>query len=331
MIKPNKYYADLKNSYFFTDMEKKVETYSEEHPDAYICNMGIGDVSLPLSDIAIEAMHRAVDDQADKESFQGYMFESGLPFYRRAVRDHYLTVKGVELETDEIFVSSGAGDDLSNILDLFARECDALIVEPAYPAYVDTTVMEGRKVRYLVAREEDGFVPLPDEDTEGDLIYICSPNNPTGAVYGRDALQAWVDWANARGAVILFDAAYEIFIEDEELPHSIYEIEGAKTCAIEICSFSKSAGFTGTRLGYTVVPRDLIRVGVSLHDMWVRNRATRTNGISYILQRAGEAVNLSADGLANCYIAHTGGTYRFNAQVKGNGKGDGGSGNGYIE
>ena len=229
-----------------------------------------------------------MDDQADARTFRGYTPECGIPEFREAVAGYYAR-RGVKLDPAEIFVSSGASDELGDILDLFDASSPALITEPAYPAYIDASIMAGRKVSFLSAEPENDFLPLPGEDTEADLVYLCSPSNPTGAVYNREQLKVWVDYANRRGAVILFDAAYEAFIE-EDLPHSIYEIEGAENCAIEICSLSKTAGFTGTRLGYTVIPRALERDGMNLNAMWVRNRTTKTNGISYILQKGGIAV-----------------------------------------
>ena len=251
--------------------------------------MGIGDVSRPLCPAVIEALHAAVDDQASFDRFHGYMPECGAPFLREAIAGHY-AARGVSLSADEIFVSSGASDELGDILDLFDRSCRVLIMEPAYPAYVDANLMAGREIVHLAAGRENGFLPAPDDTLSADILYICSPNNPTGAVFSRDQLQAWVDYANRHGSVILFDAAYEAFIEEDGLPHSIFEVDGARTCAIEICSLSKTAGFTGTRLGYTVISKELSRMGMSLRDMWVRNRTTKTNGVSYILQKGGAAV-----------------------------------------
>ena len=288
MLTPNLSYANLKESYLFHHIAEKTGAYLESHPGAHLYRMGIGDVSLPLAPAVIEALHRAVDDQAVKESFHGYMPECGAPFLREAVAGYY-SKRGVRLSPDEVFVSSGASDELGDILDLFDRKNRALIMEPAYPAYVDANIMAGREILHLSSGPENQFLPLPEDGLEADLVYLCSPNNPTGAAYGRDQLSRWVAWANARGALILFDAAYEAFIA-EDLPHSIFEIPGARTCAIEICSLSKTAGFTGTRLGYTVIPKELERGGLSLNAMWVRNRTTKTNGISYILQRGGAAV-----------------------------------------
>ena len=289
MISINKHYADLKDSYLFYNIGQKVKAYQEENPDAHLYRMGIGDVSLPLCDAVIEALHGAVEEQAAKESFHGYMPECGAPFLREAIAGYY-GERGIVLSPEEVFVSSGASDELGDILDLFDRDSTALVIEPAYPAYVDANVMVGRNIIHLASGRENGFLPDPDEGIAADILYICSPNNPTGAVFDRKKLQAWVDYANRKGAVILFDAAYEAFIEDPALPHSIFELEGARTCAIEICSLSKTAGFTGTRLGYTVVPTELERDGMNLHDMWVRNRTTKTNGVSYIIQKGGAAI-----------------------------------------
>ena len=289
MIRPNKYYSELKDSYLFYNIAQKTKAYVEQHPGTKLLRMGIGDVSLPLCDAVIRALHEAVDDQASKSSFHGYMPECGASFLREKIAEHY-EKRGVSLSADEVFVSSGASDELGDILDLFERSSSALVIEPAYPAYVDANVMAGRKIVHLSSSEENSFLPEPSEDIKADLLYICSPNNPTGAVFSREQLQAWVDFANENGSVILFDAAYEAFIEDETLPHSIFELDGAKTCAIEICSLSKTAGFTGTRLGYTVIPKALKRNGMNLNEMWIRNRTTKTNGVSYIIQKGGAAV-----------------------------------------
>ena len=289
MIRPNKYYSKLKDSYLFYNIAQKTKAYVEQHPGTKLLRMGIGDVSLPLCDAVIRALHEAVDDQASKNSFHGYMPECGAPFLREKIAEHY-EKRGVSLAADEVFVSSGASDELGDILDLFERSSSALVIEPAYPAYVDANVMAGRKIVHLSSSEENSFLPEPSEDIKADLLYICSPNNPTGAVFSREQLQVWVDFANENGSLILFDAAYEAFIEDETLPHSIFELDGAKTCAIEICSLSKTAGFTGTRLGYTVIPKALKRNGMNLNEMWVRNRTTKTNGVSYIIQKGGAAV-----------------------------------------
>ena len=289
MVKPNMHYADLKDSYLFYNIAQKTKKYLEENPDKHLYRMGIGDVSLPLCQSVIKALHEAVEDQAVKEKFHGYMPECGATFLREAIAKYYAE-KGVNLQNDEVFVSSGASDELGDILDLFDKKSTALVIEPAYPAYVDANIMVGRKIVHLTSGRENGFLPEPDKNLKADLLYICSPNNPTGAVFNKKNLKKWVDYANENGAVILFDAAYEAFIEEEDLPHSIFEIEGARTCAIEICSLSKTAGFTGTRLGYTIVPKELMRNGMCFHDMWVRNRTTKTNGVSYIIQKGAAAV-----------------------------------------
>ncbi|MBR2756274.1 MAG: LL-diaminopimelate aminotransferase [Lachnospiraceae bacterium] len=289
MITPNMHYADLKESYLFYHIAQKTNAYLEANPEKHLFRMGIGDVSLPLCDAVIKALHEAVDDQAEKARFHGYMPECGAPFLREIIQDHYHK-QGIDLTYEEVFVSSGASDELGDILDLFDKSSSAMVIEPAYPAYVDANVIAGRGIIHLASGKENGFLPEPDEEAKADLIYICSPNNPTGAVFDKAKLQRWVDFANANGSVILFDAAYEAFIEDDSLPHSIFEMEGAKTCAIEICSLSKTAGFTGTRLGYTVIPKDLVRNGMCFNEMWVRNRTTKTNGVSYIIQKGGAAV-----------------------------------------
>ena len=289
MIKPNMHYANLKDSYLFYNIGQKTKAYLAENPDKKLLRLGIGDVSLPLCDAVIKELHSAVDDQATKENFHGYMPECGAPFLREAIAEYYKK-RGVALSADEVFVSSGASDELGDILDLFDRESSCLVIEPAYPAYVDANIMAGRNIVHLSSGKENGFLPTPNEDIKADIIYICSPNNPTGAVFSKGQLKEWVDFANENGSIILFDAAYEAFIEDETLPHSIFEVEGAEKCAIEICSLSKTAGFTGTRLGYTVISKSLERNGMNFNDMWVRNRTTKTNGVSYIIQKGGAAV-----------------------------------------
>ena len=289
MLKPNMRYAELKDSYLFNTIYRKTDAYLAEHPGQKVLRMGVGDVTLPLCDAVIGALHAAVDDQANAATFHGYMPEVGAPFLRKAIAEYYKDM-GTLVDESEIFVSSGACDDLGDILELFDQDNTVMVVEPAYPEYVDTNILAGRQIIHLESNEQNGFLPAPSEDTKADILYICSPNNPTGAVFDRLQLQAWVDFANETGSVILFDAAYEIFIEDKNLPRSIYELDGADRCAIEICSLSKTAGFTGTRLGYTVVPHNLIRNGMSLNTMWSRNRETRTNGISYILQKGAAAV-----------------------------------------
>lgn len=283
------HYTELKDTYLFNTIYRKTDEYLAAHPGERVLKLGVGDVSYPLCKKVIEALHEAVDDQSRIETFHGYMPEHGAMFLREAIAKYY-SGWNVDMTTDEVFVSSGACDDLGDLLEMFDRDNTVLVIEPAYPEYVDTNLLYGRKVIHLPAGEGDGFLPLPDESIDADIIYICSPNNPTGSAYTREKLKKWVDYANKKDAVILYDAAYEIFIEEDDVPHSIYEIEGADTCAVEICSFSKTAGFTGTRVGYTIVPSKLERMGVNLNALWSRNRETRTNGISYILQKGASAV-----------------------------------------
>ena len=286
---PNTNYRNLKDSYLFYNIAQKTKAYLAEHPGSHLYRMGIGDVSLPLCDAVIKALHEGVNDQADKNTFHGYMPECGEPVLRGTIANYYRK-RGVELSDEEVFVSSGASDELGDILDLFGRDKTVLIMEPAYPAYVDANIIAGNKIIHMPAGKENGFLPMPNPSITADVIYIYSPNNPTGAVFDYKKLQAWVDYADSTDAIILFDAAYEAFIEEDDIPHSIYEVNGAKKCAIEICSLSKTAGFTGTRCGYTVIPKELERDGMSLNKMWVRNRTTKTNGVSYIIQKGAAAI-----------------------------------------
>lgn len=285
----NKNYGNLNESYLFTEIGRRVKKYAQANPDKKIIRMGIGDVTLPLCNAVTDAMSRAVAEMSSAAGFRGYGPEQGYDFLRNAIADYYGKF-GVELDSDEIFVSDGAKSDLGNILDLFGKECSVLIQDPVYPVYVDTNIMDGRKISYVNAVKENNYLPLPDDSCNADIIYICSPNNPCGAAYTREMLEQWVDFANKRNAVILFDCAYEAYIQDENVPHSIYEIKGAKTCAIEFCSLSKTAGFTGTRCGYTIVPGALIRDGFELRKLWLRRQTTKFNGVSYIVQRGAEAV-----------------------------------------
>ena len=286
---PNTNYRNLKDSYLFYNIAQKTKAYLAEHQNSHLYRMGIGDVSLPLCDAVIKALHEAVNDQASRNTFHGYMPECGDPALRGTIANYYMN-RGVELSDEEVFVSSGASDELGDILDLFGRDKTVLIMEPAYPAYVDANIIAGNKIIHMPAGKENGFLPMPNPSITADVIYICSPNNPTGAVFDYKKLQAWVDYADSTDAIILFDAAYEAFIEEDDIPHSIYEVSGAKKCAIEICSLSKTAGFTGTRCGYTVIPKELERDGMSLNKMWVRNRTTKTNGVSYIIQKGAAAI-----------------------------------------
>ncbi len=281
----NKNYENLGQSYLFSTIAQKINKYSEENPDKKIIRLGIGDVTKPLCHSVIMAMHKAVDEMSMQETFRGYGPEQGYNFLRQAVCDYYKT-RNVEFELNEIFISDGAKSDLGNILDLFDTNNIALVPNPVYPVYVDTNIMDGRKVVYMNANEKNEFLPLPDNNIKADIIYLCSPNNPTGAAYDKDQLKKWVEYAISQNAIILFDSAYERFISNEDLPRSIFEIDGAKSCAIEFCSLSKTAGFTGTRCGYTIVPKELDR----LNKMWLRRQTTKFNGVPYIVQRGAEAV-----------------------------------------
>ena len=289
-VKVNRHYQEVKESYLFAEIAKRIRIWQEknEAKSDQLIRMGIGDVTRPLPHEVVKALKEASDEMGVVESFHGYGPEQGYDFLREEIQKYYKRF-AVRLEKEEIFISDGAKSDLGNILDIFDRGITALVTDPVYPVYVDTNIMQGNKLLYARAGEENGFLPMPDASVQADLIYLCSPNNPTGAVYDRKGLKAWVDYARTQNAVILFDAAYECFVEGD-LPHSIYEIEGAKECAIEFCSFSKKAGFTGTRCGYTVVPDELIFSGQSLRNMWLRRQTTKFNGVSYIVQKAAAAV-----------------------------------------
>lgn len=286
-MKTNTNYQNIADSYLFSTVAKKVNEFAAKYPDKKIIKLGIGDVTLPLCKEVVKALKNASEEMGIKESFHGYGPEQGYEFLKTKLQKYYET-HGVNLDNDEIFISDGAKSDLGNILDLFAVDNIVLVPDPVYPVYVDTNIMAGRKVVYIDANADNNFLPLPDKSIKADIIYICSPNNPTGAVYNKEQLKAWVDYAKENKSVILFDAAYECFITDEELPRSIFEIEGAKSCAIEFCSFSKMAGFTGTRCGWTVVPKEL-KNGL-LNKMWLRRQTTKFNGVPYIVQRGAEAV-----------------------------------------
>ena len=257
MAKLNKNFLKIKQSYLFAGIAQKVREYSDAHPDADIIRLGIGDVTLPLVPAVIEALHKATDEMSRKEDFRGYGPEQGYPFLRSAVAGYYRKSMGVEIADDEIFISDGAKSDIGNIVDLFDVDNTVVITDPVYPVYPDTNVMSGREITYLAASSEEGFLPMPDHSVNADMIYLCNPNNPTGAAYTREQLAQWVDYAKKTGAVLLMDSAYERYVSDPARPRSIFEIPGAKECAIEFCSLSKTAGFTGLRCGYTVVPHDL--------------------------------------------------------------------------
>lgn len=324
-MKPNHHYQDVAETYLFSNIAKKVNAYLAENPEKSVLRLGIGDVTLPLAPAVIQAMHEAVDEMGKKETFKGYGPEQGYAFLRESIQAYYAR-RGVSLSTDEIFVSDGAKSDCGNILDLFATENSVLVPDPVYPVYVDTNVMAGRKISYMQATKANGFLPMPDPTLKADIIYLCSPNNPTGASYTKEQLKVWVDFALENNAVILYDAAYECFVTDGAC-RSIFEVDGARKCAIELCSFSKTAGFTGTRCGYTVVPEELMFEGMSLRKMWLRRQTTKFNGVSYIVQKGAAAVfseagekqiqenlayyrenaKLIATCMDECGIAYTGG------------------------
>lgn len=288
-MKVNQNYSRLEESYLFSTINTKVAAYQKDHPEQKIIRLGIGDVTLPLCKSVIEALHAAVDEMGKKETFHGYGPEQGYGFLKQAIVEYYAR-RNVRLDEKEVFISDGAKSDLGNILDIFDTDNTVLIPDPVYPVYVDTNIMAGRAIQFMDANQENGFLPLPSEGLTADIIYLCSPNNPTGAVYRNEQLKQWVDFALEHNSVILFDAAYEAFIQDPALPKSIYEIEGAEKCAIEFCSFSKTAGFTGTRCGYTIVPEALCLDGTALNKLWLRRQTTKFNGVPYIIQRGAAAV-----------------------------------------
>lgn len=288
----NKNYENLKNNYLFSTVAEKVRKYSEANPDADIIKLGIGDVTKPLAKTVIAALHKAVDENAVSETFMGYGPEQGYAFLRDAIANYYGKLNA-KIDADEVFVSDGAKSDIANILDIFDKNCHVVIPDPVYPVYLDTNIMDGREVSFLNANQSNNFLPMPEDlqtDKNPDIVYLCSPNNPTGACYDKNQLKIWVDYANEHGSVILFDSAYEVFVCADELPRTIFEIDGSKTCAIEIASLSKTAGFTGSRCSYTIVPKELVRDNHSLKDMWNRRQSTKFNGTPYIVQRAAEAV-----------------------------------------
>lgn len=301
MFTANGDYLKLRGSYLFSTVARKQREYEASHPDRKVIKLSIGDVTLPIAPAITEAMHKAVDEMATAEGFHGYAPDLGYEFLRKAAADNDYKARGCDISPDEIFISDGAKGDCGNIQEIFSKECRVAVCDPVYPVYVDTNVMAGRAgtfneqtetwsdLIYMPCTAENGFMPEIPSETP-DIIYLCFPNNPTGGVITKDALQKWVDYANKVKAVIIYDAAYEAYISDASIPHSIYECEGARTCAIEIHSFSKNAGFTGVRLGYTVVPKDLKSGDVMLHSLWARRHGTKYNGAPYIIQRAGEAV-----------------------------------------
>lgn len=305
MPKLNENYQNVKDSYLFAEIARRVKVYEETHPEkaADIIRLGIGDVTLPLTKSVIEALHEAVDSQAVSETFKGYGPEQGYAFAQEAIADYYAR-NGVEVKATDIFISDGAKSDTGNITELFAKDNVVLVPDPVYPVYVDTNTMDGKNIIYMNGTKENDFLPMPDENVKADIIYLCSPNNPTGACYNKEQLEAWVAYALKNDAVILYDSAYEAFITDPTLPRSIYAIEGAKKCAIEFCSLSKTAGFTGTRFSYTVVPEELVFETsnggtLSLHNMWNRRQCTKFNGTPYIIQYAGAKV-FTEEGMKEC-------------------------------
>ena len=301
MTKVNQNFLKLPGSYLFSEVARRISVYSAAHPEAKIIKLSIGDVTRPLVPAVIEAMHQAVTEMGTFEGFHGYGPEQGYDFLREAIAQHDYAARGVDMKPEEIFVSDGAKSDCGNIGDIFGVDNVVAVCDPVYPVYVDTNAMAGRageyqaelgrwsKLVYMPCVEENGFTPQPPKE-KVDIIYLCFPNNPTGAVATKEQLKVWVDYANANGAVILYDSAYEAFITEDNIPHTIYEVEGARTCAIEFRSFSKNAGFTGVRLGFTVVPKDLKSGSASLHDMWARRHGTKYNGAPYIQQKAGMAI-----------------------------------------
>ena len=312
----NENYCNLKESYLFADIAHKVNAYAEAHPDKKIIRLGIGDVTLPLAKCVVDAMTKAVAEMGDKATFRGYGPEQGYDFLHEAIVKYYASF-GVTLASDEIFISDGAKSDCGNITDIFSNANTILIPDPVYPVYLDTNVMCGRNIIYMEGKPENNFLPMPDENVKADVIYLCSPNNPTGAAYTKEQLEKWVAYALKNNAVILYDAAYEAFVTDPAIPRSIFVIEDAKKCAIELCSLSKTAGFTGTRCGYTVVPHALVRKTeggkeMELNKMWLRRQTTKFNGVPYIIQRGAEAV-FSEEGVKQCRanIAY----YQENARI----------------
>ena len=323
MVKINENYLKLPGSYLFSEVARRIAAYTAAHPGVTITKLSIGDVTRPLVPAVIQAMHKAVAEMGTAEGFHGYGPEQGYPFLREAIARHDYAARGMDVKPEEIFVSDGAKSDCGNIGDIFGTDNTVAVCDPVYPVYVDTNAMAGRagdyveelgrwnKLIYMPCVEANGFSPEPPKET-ADLIYLCFPNNPTGATATREQLKAWVDYANANGSIILYDSAYEAFITREDVPHSIFEIEGARTCAIEFRSFSKTAGFTGNRCAYTVVPMELERGGARLNSLWNRRQTTKFNGVPYIVQRGAEAV-YTPEGRAQILenIAY----YQRNAQV----------------
>lgn len=287
-MKVNRNFDNLGESYLFAEVARRTKNYSESHPDKKIIRMGIGDVTLPLAPVVVEAIRNAADEMGVKETFKGYPEYEGYDFLREAISGYYASF-GVSVDASEVFVNDGAKSDCGNIGDIFSKDCTVLVTDPVYPVYVDSNIMAGRRIVYAPSSSENGFCAMPDKSIHADIINLCSPNNPTGAAYNAEQLKAWVDYAIENDAIILYDAAYEAFIQ-EDLPRSIFAIEGARQCAIEFCSLSKTAGFTGLRCGYTVIPKELERDGHNIGKLWYRRQSTKFNGVSYPVQRAAQAV-----------------------------------------
>lgn len=310
-MKINKNFLNLNESYLFSTIAKKVNDFKISNPNIDLIRLGIGDVTKPLCPSVIEGLHKAVDEMSNQKTFKGYGPEQGYDFLRQNIKSYYQQ-RNISLNLNEIFISDGAKSDIGNILDIFDKDNNVLIPDPVYPVYVDTNIMDGRKISYINATKENSFLPLPNSNKKADIIYICSPNNPTGAVYNHEQLKLWVDYAIDNKAIILFDAAYEAFISNDTLPRSIFEIEGASKCSIEFCSLSKTAGFTGTRCGYTIVPLDLEFDGIKLNKLWCRRQTTKFNGVAYIIQCAANSV-FTSDGLKQ--ISNTIKYYKENARI----------------
>lgn len=311
MVKINKNYAKIKETYLFSETAKKIAAFSEKHPEIQVIKMSIGDVTKPLIPEVTEAIKKASEEMGTQKGFHGYGPEQGYDFLKDKIKKYYDQYIKVNLDADEIFISDGAKSDIANITDIFSNDNIIVIPDPVYPVYVDSNIMLGREIKYIHGTEENGFLPMPDPTVEGDIFYLCSPNNPTGAAYSNEQLKKWIDFVSEKKGIILYDAAYESFVTSGA-PRSVYEIEGAKNCAIEFCSLSKTAGFTGTRCGYTIVPKNLIFDGFSLNKMWLRRQTTKFNGVSYVVQRAAEAV-FSDTGLKN--IRKTINYYQRNARI----------------
>lgn len=305
----NTHFQQLPDNYLFKEISNRVEAFQQSHPNARVLRLGVGDVTRPLPLPVVDAMHRAVEELAHPETFRGYCPEEGYPWLRQTIIDNDYRPRGVQLELEEVFISEGAGSDLGNLSELFSSANRVAILDPSYPAYVDSSVMAGREIEFLPCHADNNFVPLLPKE-KADIIYLCFPNNPTGAVLTHDQLKVWVEYARTNKSLIIFDAAYESFIEDSDIPHSIYEIEGAKEVAVEVRSYSKSSGFTAVRCGWTVVPK-----ATGLQAMWMRRQCTKYNGTAYVAQRAAEATYtpLGKDGIQN-NLAHYKGTAQLLSQ-----------------